>query len=229
MALVVRAFPVRDRARVDAFVSELQHRAAETRRFYNALGVRREAWFWQDGDHQAFVICVTDVDDPIGPAVEAYAAADGDFARWFKAQVMELSGVDPNEQPLGPVSEQVFDSSLRRLQDGVTLIVRAYPIYSREIVLRFVEELGAKPDEIRSMYERFGVQRESWFIQETPSGPMTIAVAAIPDPDSAACAYAKADDPCTVWFKQRVVEVSGVDPNHTPLGPRTTLLYDYQA
>jgi hypothetical protein len=39
-----------------------------------------------------------------------YAAATGEFERWFKERVHAITGVDPNEDPLGPPTPCIFDS-----------------------------------------------------------------------------------------------------------------------
>lgn len=54
---------------------------------------------------RSFVI--TEVDD-LEPAAKAFAAAQQPFHRWFKEQVLRISAVDPNIDPLGPPSSQVF-------------------------------------------------------------------------------------------------------------------------
>jgi hypothetical protein len=37
-----------------------------------------------------------------------YAKSNAGFESWFKQQVMRLSGVNPDEQPVGPPTTQVF-------------------------------------------------------------------------------------------------------------------------
>jgi hypothetical protein len=226
MSLLARAFPVRARAGVDAFVAAMKQRGEEASAFYTSLGVRREAWFFQRCD-KPLVIGVTEVDEPLEERAAAFAAASDAFSSWFKAQIDALSGIDPNLMPLGPRSEKVFDSSGRRMEDGVPLVVRAYPIRSRAALDELLADLDARREETEAFYDRFEV-RESWFVQETDEGPIAIAVAAINDPAESARQYASARDPFSVWFKQRVTSVSGVNPNETPLGPRTELLYEFQ-
>lgn len=158
---------------------------------------------------------------------QQYAASREEFASWFKGRVKDITGVDPNMEPLGPPTDQVFDSAGGGdLEWRVPLIVRAYPLKSREALEDFVDDLHKRPDETREMYQRFNA-REIWFVQTTDRGPMAIAVAAMPDPEKTAREYAKATDRFAIWFKQRVEDVSGVNPNRTPLGPETELIYDY--
>lgn len=108
------------------------------------------------------------------------------------------------------------------------LVVRAYPVKSRTAVENFIAELHDRGDEARAFYERMRV-RETWHYQDTPHGPIVIAVADVPDVQTAADDFQTADDPFTTWFKTRVLEISGVNPNETPLGPDTELVYDSEA
>lgn len=230
MTLLVRAFPVRNRHDVESFTGEIRARAEETRRFYAALGVRRESWFFQETPHGPIVIGVTDVEGPIEPRAEQYAESEDKFSLWFKQRVYDLSGVDPNETPKGPPSEMVFDSSGRDTDLRLKQVVRAYPVRSREALVDFADELQSKrATEMRSFYDGFQVARETWFVQETPYGPIAIAVAVLENPDDTGKEFAESQEPFAVWFKQRVEEVTGVDPNLTPLGPPSEEVFEFVA
>ena len=225
--LIVRAFPVRSRVAVDAFVRQLNERAEQAHAFYESYGIAREAWFFQRTGAGETVIVVTEADEPVRENAGNYGAARDEFASWFKGCVQDLTGIDPNVMPLGPPTEQVFDSagggSLGR---GAPLVVRAYPLKSREALEDFVDDLHRRPDETRAMYQNLGV-REIWFEQETANGPVAIAVAVIADPTRVAEQYVKATDRFSIWFKQRVEDVSGVNPHRSPLGPGTEKVFDY--
>jgi len=110
MALVVRAYPVRSREAVEQFIGELRRREAETRHFFRSFGVKRETWHFQETQHGPIVIGVTEISN-VEKNAEAYKGSDETFAAWFKKRVEEISGVDPNETPLGPASAMVFDSN----------------------------------------------------------------------------------------------------------------------
>lgn len=230
MALVVRAFPVDDRVRVDGFVRELHDRETEARRFYTELGVRRESWFFQP--HPAgggnVVIGVTDVEEPLEPKAAQYADASDPFSTWFKAHIYALSGVDPDTTPLGPASTIVHDSSNGELPAGTQLVVRAYPLRDASGLESFIGELHEKGRETRSFYERHHVE-EAWFLQQTDDGEIVIAVLAADDPERAARTFQESQEPFDVWFKQRVIEVSGVDPSRTPLGPPSEQIFEFVA
>lgn len=229
MPLLVRAFPVRaSRSEVEAFASEMKLRSADVRRFYRGFGVQRESWFYQESPQGALVIGVTDIDDPVEVAAKEYAQTAETFAAWFKERVHHLSGIDPAEKPLGPDTEMVFDSSEADLPAGVMISARIYPARSREAVLEFANELRSRRAETSAFYEHFGVPREVWFLQETEGGPIVIGVTAISAPEKVD-EYAKTDESFASWFKQRVVDVTGVDPNVTPLGPPSEQIFDFQA
>ena len=230
MALVVRAFPVDDRSRVDSFVREMHDRETEARRFYIDLGVRHESWFYQQrpAGYADVVIAVTDVEGLLEAKAAQYAEASDPFSIWFKAHIYALSGVDPDTAPLGPVSEMVHDSSNGALRMGGTLVVRAYPLGDRAELDKFIGELHAQPEKTRNFYERHGVE-EAWFLQDTENGAIVIAVLATDDPEGVARSFGESTDPFDVWFKRRVIEVSGVDPNETPLGPPSEQIFRFTA
>jgi hypothetical protein len=230
MALVVRAFPVDDRVRVNSFVRELRSRETEAREFYTSLGVRREMWFYQPdlrggGD---IVIGVTDVEEPVEPKAAQYAEASDPFSTWFKAHIYALSGVDPDTSPLGPLSTLVHDSSSGALPTNATLVVRAYPVHDRKGLDQFIGQLHDRRQETRGFYDRHHAE-EAWFLQSTANGDIVIAVLATDSPGRAARAYSQSIEPFDLWFKQRVIEVSGIDPNRAPLGPPSEQIFDFTA
>ena len=229
MTLIVRAFPVRrSRKEVEDFIAEIHERGEEAREFFTGFSVRRESWFYQDSVHCPMVIGVTEVTDPVEQIASEFAQRDKGFAAWFKERVLELSGVDENKEPLGPPTEMVFDSSGAPLPEGIEISARIYPLTSREALDEFADELRSRSRETHAFYEGFGVPREVWFAQETDYGPVVIGVTALKQPERTS-EYAATDEPFATWFKQRVIEVTGVDPNVTPLGPPSEQVFDFRA
>ncbi len=113
MAFVVRAFPVLEG--MEESVREIGRammgeRAGQTADFYGRHGVRHESWHIQETPAGLWVIAVSDIDSPEERARE-YSASQADFDRWFKDRVLELTGIDPQTQPLGPPTEQIFSWS----------------------------------------------------------------------------------------------------------------------
>lgn len=115
MQLLVRAFAVLagKEMQLRQFAHEIQTaRSGAVAAFYQRLGVDRESWHLQETPHGSWVICVTQISErAIEAAGQQYAASQLDFDRWFKHQVMLVSGVNPDTTPLGPPTQCIFDSS----------------------------------------------------------------------------------------------------------------------
>ena len=109
MPRIVRAFPIKPGKLPDlqGFARECLVRAAAIDVFYEKYGVRFESWHVQQTPQGHLVICVTECEDPIN-AGAAYGASRNEFDNWFKSRVAELSGVDPNSDPLGPPTVELF-------------------------------------------------------------------------------------------------------------------------
>jgi len=112
MSLIVRAFPLQaPQQALEAFVAALNtERRADTDAFYRRFGISHESWHLQQTPQGPWVIGVTTFDDHQDAAAR-FANSSDDFEVWFKRQVRELSGVDPDQQPLGPPTTCVFDWS----------------------------------------------------------------------------------------------------------------------
>lgn len=111
MARLLRAFPLLPgkREAFDKFIAELKARPAETDAFYRGHGVVRETAHLQSTPHGDLVIVCTDLGDNVQQAASSYAVATAPFQAWFKAKVLECTGIDPNTQPLGPECSCVLD------------------------------------------------------------------------------------------------------------------------
>jgi hypothetical protein len=109
MALVVRAYPLRaGMAELKGFGAKLlKARRRETDDFFLRHGVSHESWHAQQIGNAVWIICCTQLSDR-GAAEQSYGGSKEAFDLWFKDQVKALTGIDPNETPLGMPSEQVF-------------------------------------------------------------------------------------------------------------------------
>jgi hypothetical protein len=88
---------------------------------------------------------------------------------------------------------------------------------------------GARAVDAQQFYRHYGVESESWHLQETPHGPWVIAVTELADPGEAAPRFADATQEFHVWFKDQVLGLTGIDPNEAPLGPPTTEVFSWSA
>jgi hypothetical protein len=111
----------------------------------------------------------------------------------------------------------------------MSLVVRAFPLRGSVSDLEaFASELsGARASDAEQFYRHYGVDHESWHVQQTTQGPWVIAVTALANPTEAANRYANATEEFHVWFKNEVLRLTGVDPNKTPLGPPTREVFSW--
>ena len=114
-ARVVRAYPMLPRH--EAEIRRLAHeltvpRAVDKDDFYRRMGVSRETWHLQETSLGHWVIVVTDMaNGNVDAAAREFASSPKDFDRWFKEQIMLVTGLDPTLTPLGPPTEALFDST----------------------------------------------------------------------------------------------------------------------
>lgn len=110
MPIVVRAFPLKaSRDEAEAFADELAGpRREDAANFYRSFGIKHESWHVQDTPAGTWVIVVSMLDEDPHAAGQRYAAASEDFHAWFKSNVMRITGVDANTDPLGPPTEPIF-------------------------------------------------------------------------------------------------------------------------
>jgi hypothetical protein len=113
MRVLVRAFPVLPgkEGQVRELAEEVQgERRFQADEFYHRLGILRETWHLQQTEAGPMVIVCTEVAN-LEEATQAYAASQHPFDTWLKSRVRTLCGIDPNQQPAGPWTEQVFEWS----------------------------------------------------------------------------------------------------------------------
>jgi hypothetical protein len=109
------------------------------------------------------------------------------------------------------------------------LVVRAFPVLpgKEEELHQFVEQLrGPRYAEATEFYRSFGVTRETWHLQQTPTGPVVIGVTEVTEPDARAQEYAQSQRPFDRWFKDQVHRLTGINPDVQPLGPPTEQIFE---
>jgi hypothetical protein len=116
MPFVVRAFPLLPgkEEELRQMLAELSGpRCAEAAEFYGSFSVTHESVHLQQTPNGALVIAVTELGDPVEETARAYAASQRPFDRWFKDCIKRITGIDPDTQPLGPPTEEVFSFTAR--------------------------------------------------------------------------------------------------------------------
>lgn len=113
------------------------------------------------------------------------------------------------------------------------LVVRAFPVLpgKEEEIRRFAADMaGPRRREAEQFFKSFGIVRESWHFQETPHGPMVIAVTDLEEePGVKAQEYAESGRPFDRWFKDQVRNLTGIDPGVQPLGPASEVIFDTES
>lgn len=87
---------------------------------------------------------------------------------------------------------------------------------------------GEKLADFEASERRVGLTREAWYLNQTPMGDLAIVWVEGSDPIEALVNFVKSREPFDVWFKEQVLDITGVDLNQPPpaLPER---LYDWSA
>lgn len=108
-------------------------------------------------------------------------------------------------------------------------VIRAFPLLAgkRRDFDRFTQELRERGAEAATFFATHGIVRETWHLQENPTGDLVICCTDIDNAAEGGARYAAATAPFEAWFKQRVFELSGIDPNLKPLGPDCLTVFEW--
>lgn len=103
MASLSMAMPVKPGKSSDlrSFVDEvLGARRAEFEASEKRIGITREGWYFQPSPMGDLVIVWVEADDPM-TSLGSFIQSQDPFDTWFKAQVLDITGVDLNQAPEG--------------------------------------------------------------------------------------------------------------------------------
>jgi hypothetical protein len=73
------------------------------------------------------------------------------------------------------------------------------------------EVLSSRRQGFEALQRRSGVSRETWSIQESPMGALMLVWFEAPDIEASFTDLATSNDEFSVWFRDRVKELTGVD------------------
>ena len=85
---------------------------------------------------------------------------------------------------------------------------------------KFARETLDRREEFDASQKRLSISEEEWALQHTPMGSLVIVRFEGADVPAAFAGLAESDDAFDVWFRQRVLEITGVDlaaPSEDPL------------
>jgi hypothetical protein len=113
-------------------------------------------------------------------------------------------------------------------EDTMAMLAMAFPIPAgkTEQWKKFISELtGARKAEFAASRRSLGV-RERTFLQHTPHGDLVLVTLEGDHPETAFAEFGKRTDPFTMWFKQQVSEIHGMDLSAPPPGPMPQQVID---
>ena len=96
------------------------------------------------------------------------------------------------------------------------LVVPVLPGKS-EATREFYREVeGARRDEFRESEERFGITREIAWLAHTDAGDSVVVYIESEDFEKALGQFSQSQDGFDLWFKEHVLDISGLDLNNPP-------------
>ena len=86
--------------------------------------------------------------------------------------------------------------------------------------------MGKRRKEFEAQLARNGLTRETWALQETPMGSFMLVWFEAPDVEGAFTDLATSGDEFTIWFRDQVKDLTGVDLSAPPESPPPEVLID---
>jgi hypothetical protein len=113
----------------------------------------------------------------------------------------------------------------------MAVFMGAFPVLpgKDDEVRKLAEEVRGRLEDFNASQARGGTTREEWALQETPMGSLVLVRFEGDDPEKAFATLAESTDDYDVWFKSRVLEISGVDLGAPPDGAPPEIIFDWTA
>ena len=107
----------------------------------------------------------------------------------------------------------------------------AFPVLpgKADEVRKFAQETLGRGEEFSASQKKSGVSREEWSLQETPMGDLVLVRFEADDIEKSFERLATSTDEFDVWFRGRVMDISGVDLAAPPDGPPPEIILDWRA
>lgn len=84
---------------------------------------------------------------------------------------------------------------------------------------------GPRRAEFADFHQRVGLDRESWYLQQTPQGELFVLYLE-GDPVGAIGKLAASDHPFDVWFREQAKQIHGVDFSQPLPGPPPEMVFE---
>ena len=79
--------------------------------------------------------------------------------------------------------------------------------------------MGSRRKECLEYFQRVGLMKQSWHLQNLPQGTVVLVYFEAPNAAKTFELLAQAKEPFTLWYKQQMQQITGVDLNKPPEGP----------
>jgi len=113
--------------------------------------------------------------------------------------------------------------------DHTGLVVPVLP-GKEDVLRRFYEEVdGARRDDYERSEQRLGITKEVAWRAEVETGSVTVVYIESDDFERAFGQFVQSQDEFDLWFKERVLDISGLDLNNPPEMELPELLSVYSA
>ncbi len=86
--------------------------------------------------------------------------------------------------------------------------------------------MGERRKGFEAQLARDGISRETWALQETPMGSFMLVWFEAPDIEKVFTQLATSGDEFTIWFRDQVMDLTGVDLAAPPESPPPDVLVD---
>jgi hypothetical protein len=96
---------------------------------------------------------------------------------------------------------------------SMAVFMDAFPLLpgKEDDVRRFAQEALERREEFDRSQERLRTTRDEWALQQTPMGSLWIVRFEAEDIGQAFADLGRSTDPFDVWFRERVLDTTGVD------------------
>jgi len=109
-------------------------------------------------------------------------------------------------------------------------IVRAVPVKSKDALRELADKVEKQPSDIKERFlQSFGNPVEDWYYQEIEGKPYIIAVIEGATLTEGFAQYPTLDDPFFNWFRDEVLELSGVDLRIVPTAAPSEHIFQFKS
>jgi hypothetical protein len=207
-------------------------RRAEHTQSRRELGITKELGWVQTTPQGELFILYLEGEDPVKANAE-FAASTTPYNTWFKERVGPVfapTGVDFS-QPIPPIIEQVYDWEAPQRPSGeYQMFAAVFPILpgKTEAARSAYDTMRERQDEHRASRERLGMYKEQVWIEHTPQGDLEVGYFEAQDVGRVFELMGASQEPYDVWFRQFVMDTSGIDLTAPLPGPPPELVLNWQ-